>query len=239
MDIKITTEGGTTILESPYHPDLPPAARKLGGRFAGGVWRFDGRDEQRVRDLAREVYGTDGTPGKVVTIRIPMDAFEDMLSSQRGGEQVFAFGRKVVERRHRDRPVDLGDGVIVISGGFPAGGGSMKNPRLVADRGTVLEIRDVPAGHRDLAEYADYIQVVDDQVPAVEELLAERERLLKRLEEIEALLPEPEGAEMGTREAAAALGVSVRTVQRWAQQGKVQARKDERGRWVITITLGH
>lgn len=73
--------------------------------------------------------------------------------------------------------------------------------------------------------------------PSAEELLAERERLLARLAEIDALLPVPEGTTVGTREAAQILGVSVRTVQRWAAAGKVSATKDN-GRWVITITIG-
>jgi len=38
-----------------------------------------------------------------------------------------------------------------------------------------------------------------------------------------------------SREAAAQLGVSVRTVQRWAAAGKIEAIKDERGRWVIAL----
>lgn len=74
-------------------------------------------------------------------------------------------------------------------------------------------------------------------VPTESELLAEREALLARVAEIDALLPEPEGTEMSTRQAAAALSVSVRTVQRWAATGKVQAAKDSHGRWIITITV--
>ncbi|MER5647283.1 helix-turn-helix domain-containing protein [Streptosporangium sp. NPDC002524] len=39
-----------------------------------------------------------------------------------------------------------------------------------------------------------------------------------------------------TREAAAALRVSIRTVQRRAASGKLNATKDTTGRWVITLT---
>ncbi|MER7131234.1 helix-turn-helix domain-containing protein [Streptosporangium saharense] len=39
-----------------------------------------------------------------------------------------------------------------------------------------------------------------------------------------------------TREAAAAHGVSLRTAQRWAAQGKLNAVKDTSGRWIITLT---
>lgn len=40
---------------------------------------------------------------------------------------------------------------------------------------------------------------------------------------------------VSVREAAAELGVSVRTVQRRAAAGKIAAHKDERGRWVVTL----
>jgi hypothetical protein len=39
-----------------------------------------------------------------------------------------------------------------------------------------------------------------------------------------------------TREAAAAHRVSLRTAQRWAKTGKLNAAKNEAGRWVITLT---
>jgi excisionase family DNA binding protein len=76
-----------------------------------------------------------------------------------------------------------------------------------------------------------------EEQPSEADLLAERERLLARVAEIDALLPPPPAAEVTTRQAAQALGVSIRTVQRWAAQGKVQASKDAQGRWVITITI--
>lgn len=238
MDIKITTENGITTLVSPYNPDMPAEARKIGGRFdrAAKAWRFDARDEERVRDLARRFYGTDGTEpeGDLVTVRVELWRCE-------GSKNFATFaGRRIAERPHRDSSVRLAANVVLVEGTLPPSGGSMRYPEIDAPAGTRVEIRDLPRASLAAADREGIpYEIVEEQGPDVDALLAERERLLKRLEEIEALLPEPEGAEMGTREAAAALGVSVRTVQRWAQQGKVQARKDDKGRWVITITLGH
>lgn len=96
---------------------------------------------------------------------------------------------------------------------------------LDASAGWALKVRDEIAAR--LAEPAPE--------PGTDALLAERAELLARLAEIDALLPEPEGVEADTRTAAAVLGVSVRTVQRWAAQGKVTARKDG-GQWIVTIT---
>lgn len=228
-DIEIKTIEGKTTLKSPYNPELPPKARKIGGKFAYGLWHFDARDEQRVRDIAIEVYGTTGTPSETKTVRINMDDYD-------GDEQeLWLFGRCVARRPGRDYSVKLGDGVIVTEGGFGGRGGSVKNPRLDPREGTVLEIRDVPAQHPELTEYADRIEVIDEAID-IDALTDERERLLARIAEIDAMLPEPEGTEMTTREAATALGVSVRTVQRWASTGRVESRKTETGRWVITIT---
>ncbi|HET8684960.1 MAG TPA: helix-turn-helix domain-containing protein, partial [Micromonosporaceae bacterium] len=100
----------------------------------------------------------------------------------------------------------------------------VKHWRLGPESGWALAVRDEVAA-------------LMAQPASVDELLAERERLLARLAEIDAQLPEPAGVEVDTRAAAQALGVSVRTVQRWAATGKVAASKDAAGRWVITITI--
>ncbi|MER7002192.1 helix-turn-helix domain-containing protein [Dactylosporangium sp. NPDC000555] len=100
---------------------------------------------------------------------------------------------------------------------------------LGSERGWALLVRDQIAAH--MAKPAE------PATPDVDALLAEREALLARIAEIDALLPEPEGTEVDTRQAAQVLGVSIRTVQRWAAQGRVQATKSDSGHWVITITI--
>jgi hypothetical protein len=226
--IEITATDKQLTVDSPYHPDWPAQARQLGGKFAAGVWTFSARDEQRVRDLCREVYGTDGTPTQTVTVTVPLRKWS-------GEQTVWFAGRRIAHRPGRDQRVILGDDVVVAAGQLKSSGGSMKNPRLGDyDMDVVLEVRDVPVGHSDLA--IDGVQVVDTGAVDTDALTAEREQLLARVAEIDALLPEPEGTEVDTRQAAQALGVSVRTVQRWAAQGRVQAHKDN-GRWIITITI--
>jgi hypothetical protein len=184
--VQITTTDTSVTLVSLYHHALPDKARAIGGRFdsATKAWHFDVRDEQRVRNLAREVYGTDGTPGQTVTVRLDISAFRNEGS-------VFLLGREIATRPSRDAPVRLGRGVIVVAGGFDWRGGSVKNPRLDPDDGTVLEIRDVPAEHSDLQR--DDVQIIDQSID-VGALLAERERLLARVAEIDATIASQEGA---------------------------------------------
>lgn len=49
--------------ESPFHPAFPEAARQLGGKWnpVQVAWFFDIRDEDRVRQLCRDLFGTDGS----------------------------------------------------------------------------------------------------------------------------------------------------------------------------------
>jgi hypothetical protein len=186
MTISIVTDDKAVTLAAPYHPDLPAQARELGGEFDGNSksWRFDPRDEQRVRELAKSIYGTDGTPTETVTVQINVDDYLDILNRQRGPEQLFLFGREVARRPDRDQRVRLGQGVVVISGGFPVHGGSVKNPALAAEDDTILEVRDVPASHPDIT---GSVTLIDAKVDT-DALRAERERLLARIAEIDTLL---------------------------------------------------
>lgn len=174
IEVEVVVSGKTVTVKAPFSPDFPAPARDAGGNWNGDVWTFDVRDESRVRALCREIYGTDGAVAETVTVRtsnIPWD------------KTMFAYGRRVAHRPSRDERVRLGEGVVIIEGGFPPSGGSVKNPRLDPEQGTVLEIRDVPAGHADVVPE----DIVDRSVD-VEALRAEREHLLARLAEINALL---------------------------------------------------
>lgn len=182
VNVSVTIDGEKVIVNSPYHPDFPAPAKAIGGKFSSstGTWTFAGRDEQRVRDLCREVYGTDGTPGPTVDVHVSLDALPGW-----DWQSLYFAGRQLVSRRHRDDAVRLGEDVIVIAGGFPSSGGSVKNPRITAEKGTVLEVRGVPAGHPDIT--TEGVTVIGrDEPPADRETLsAEREQLLARLAEID------------------------------------------------------
>lgn len=138
-DVKVEQSGNYLSVTSPYNPDFPASARHLGGRWDAGrkVWSFDARDESAVRQALRETYGTDGSaPVQLVTIRVRIpDASTD---------EYWACGRRIARRVSRDEDVRLGDGVVIVAGGFADSGGSAKHPRLSPLAGTVLEVRDVP-----------------------------------------------------------------------------------------------
>ena len=125
-------------VESPYNPNFPKRARALGGKWKAPLWIFDARDEKRVRDLCIEIYGTDGSSPELVSIRVTVE--ESDYSYEKS---FYVAGVQVARSFDRDSGARLGDGVVLLKGGFGSAG-SRKNPTITVDAGTIFELRDVP-----------------------------------------------------------------------------------------------
>lgn len=193
--ITITTDGAGCTLDAPYDPALPKLARALGGRWDGPerVWRFDARDEAAVRQLAVEIYGTDGTvdadqPGVTVRVAVRQHVWADELR---------LAGRVIARRNARDGQVRFGEGTVLVASGFEPRGGSVRDPQLAPLSGTVLEVRDVPAGQatRMVAQGAGAVTILSAHSETVERLQARRAELLRELGQVEAELAALSGPE--------------------------------------------
>jgi hypothetical protein len=162
MTVTVTDSGaGKLAVKSPYHPDFSGRAKKIGGRWSASakVWSFDKRDEERVRKLLVDLFGTDGTPAlasDLLTIRAPATVCEGRHCTF-GGSRPMTFwlaGREVARVSGRDSGAKLGDGVILLTGKFFSAG-SVKSPACEYKDGTIVEVRDVPraAAEKVHAEY--------------------------------------------------------------------------------------
>ena len=189
-NIKISKQGERLYLASPYHPDVPREAKNLGGRWDAGAksWHFDPRDEDRVRDLCRNIYGTDGTDPRKVTVQMKLGAFASYQKS------IYVLGAPVASVFGRDGGAKLADGVVLV-GGSIGSSGSRKNPKIVSDKGAVIELRDVAreaiervlSGEIEAGDYVVGIKVTETKTDR-DALLAERDRLKVRIAEIDVLL---------------------------------------------------
>ncbi len=186
--IKITTTEAVTTLHSPYSPTLPAMAKAIGGKFDGGSksWVFAKQDEERVRDLARQLYGTDGTQSDLVNVRCTLAevSSSDLHIDYSRGSTWYFSGRVLVSRAERDAAVRLGPDVILVAGQFASSSGSRANPTVGAVAGIILEIRNIP---RNAVEGKAGFEIIETHVD-LDALRSERDRLASRIAEIDALL---------------------------------------------------
>lgn len=126
---------------SPYNSSLPSRARDLGGEWdkVRSAWKYHTDEWELVAELYRDIYGYfDEKPDFVTAI---VTCSEDLPSKWH--DSIYFAGLPVATAYDRDSGAKLGEGVIVIKGGFDSGG-SKKNWRTVAKEGTIFKVKNVP-----------------------------------------------------------------------------------------------
>ena len=186
--VQITKTENKIHVESPYNPDLPSRARKLGGKWnaAQKVWSFDARDEDRVRKLYRNIYGTDGSAdnGESVTVRCKTQ--NKIYSERHSG--LFIGPVQVARAFGRDSGATLADNVVILRGSIGSGG-SRANWHTITSEGVELEIRDIPRGTaKQVLSDSDWTSEIIDTTIDKSDLEEEKQQLLARIAEIDELL---------------------------------------------------
>jgi hypothetical protein len=187
--VTIEREGNVISCRSPYHPAFIARAKELHGRYDDGLWLFPTEQEEGVRSICREIYGTDGTGDQVlVTLQVELGQMRLV-----GRPDFFLAGRRIAYRPQRDSRVRLGPRVTVIRGGFPASGGSIERPRLQPSPDTVVEVMDVPqeAAQAALREHPDLVRVYTaspahtSSDPVLQVLEGERAKIQQLLDDLD------------------------------------------------------
>lgn len=135
---------------SPYSNEFVQIARQMNGVFnrETKAWYFPAEDLDVVRGRVKEIYGVDPLEDEQEeTVSVQFDIGESCGNYYY--RSFFAMGRDIAYRPGRDSSVRLGEGVTLVAGKFPSSGGSVKNPNINPEPGTVLRVRNVP---RSLAE---------------------------------------------------------------------------------------
>jgi len=139
--IKISKMADRLYVRTPYHPQFIEYAHNLHGCWEAKqkVWCFSSRDEERIRQICHEIFGTDGDDEPLlVTVRVDLDAIKV------DGDELYLCGRQVLRKLYRNLPPLLGEDVIVYKGSLKKHGGSRGYPKITWEPGTWLEIRNVP-----------------------------------------------------------------------------------------------
>lgn len=192
MAVKVTNRDGMLAVYCPFSNSFVSFAHMRGGKWSDGTdqWLFDPRDEFAVRTTLIDIYGTDDTANcPKIDVRLNLDDMAEQVSTGR----LFTCGREIARRKYWDSFVDLGENVVVLSGGFPRETASRK-ALLEPMPGTVLEVRGVPvqAAERALRKHPNAAALLGSydierlkaerafhsaRIAALDELIARREAI--------------------------------------------------------------
>jgi len=184
MSFKIIEANGKAQIVSPYNPEYVDKIKKMGGRWdsAAKVWTVDPRNVEVVRQAMREVYGQDDRPADLVSVKVTM-----LSSKSEGRGPVVMLGRTIASAWGRDSGARIGEGVVFVEGGADSGG-SVKNWETVVTKGSVIIIHDVPRALAEANPEGLTLEILAEETPNLAALQEERERLLARVAEIDAIL---------------------------------------------------
>ena len=186
--VRFKIDGSRLMVESPYHPSFPAAARRLGGTWddRSRMWSFDVRDESRVRELTQRIYGEGGeNSGRLYTVRLRS---QGSWCVRHGG--LYWGVRELAHATGRDSGARLGPGVVLLQGGFGSGGSRANWTTDVRDN-TVVELKDVPEACLTMdSNDTDWevLEAIEQSAADVPALSTERIRLLQRIAEIDQVL---------------------------------------------------
>lgn len=179
---------------SPYNASFVKKARMLKGNWNGKGWEFKKEHEDIVKGHLMDIYGDDGSAISKCIVRVNLSKLSEIDYSQLWNDEIRMFGRTLAIRKYRDSAPLLDKTVVLVKGGFPNSGGSRNNPNLKFYDNTILQIEDVPEhlyvkllNEYDLKDDNDIIYRVDNK-NNIDKLKEEKERLLKRLSEIDNIL---------------------------------------------------
>lgn len=187
-NVTIEINGSKLRAITPYNAMFVDLAHRLNAKWNKPAWVFDARDEHRVRKCCMELFGEDGVSvSEKVTLRIEWPG--GGCSSRDG---IYILGRVIAMASGRDSGARVGEGIVTLKGGFGSGG-SVKNWETRVDYGTIVLVRDMPKDAVDalIAEgHRSRVYSIEPEAPVVDAaaLRAERDRLLVRIAEIDALL---------------------------------------------------
>lgn len=190
--IEIIRSENRIAVKSPYNPTLPQRARALGGSWDASkkVWVYDAADEELVRSLYMDVYGEwEGSQH----IRVRITTEKDLVGRR---DSVYICGVQIARAYGRDSGAKVMDAKF-ISGDLPTSGGSAKHWCTIVPAGAMFDIQ-IPQDRladieREGEDRGFTVQVVDEgQDRKIQNLRDERERLLARIAEIDAILEKEE-----------------------------------------------
>lgn len=192
-EINVRFEGGYAYINSEYNAEfVRNLKKKIGGaRWTGESWRIPEEAIDTARTVMEDAYGHSDLGGNEV-ISVKAEFSEGYYAPK---EDVVLYGKVIASASGRDSGARLGTDVECISGGVTSGG-SVKNWTSVVRENSVFILRNVNQNLYERERGLDERRGIKSEIVGSkidrEKLIAEKERLLERIREIDQLLGKEE-----------------------------------------------
>lgn len=186
--MRIIVKNGEAYIYTPFHSEFVAKIKRVGSARwdpVCGAWVVNAKYISAVRKIMCDVYGESDIPaeGKRFDVKL---TFSKQYHCERDG--VFFFGKCLAYARGRDGGAKGGEGVCYLDGSCSSGG-SARNWQSIIEEGSVVMVYDVPEV---LVQKEKPVDGVDfefiERIPDKAALLQEKESLLARVAEIDAIL---------------------------------------------------
>lgn len=187
-DTKIEIKNEKAYVYTPYNKNFVKKIKKIRGAWNGNAWVIDAAFVPAVREIMTNIYGYNDTEEvETVTLRLTFLQYKEEYH-----DDIRLFGKTIASAYGRDSGAKLGKDAALIKG-CVFSGGSVKNwtSNIAAD--SVILLNNVPRtmyerkkGLYDPDEIK--IEVVENDKFNTNKLKEEKERLLKRIAEIDRIL---------------------------------------------------
>lgn len=190
MNIIINQE--KALVYTPYNYDFVQKIKSIGSsKWNGSAWEVPACTVEQVREIMMDVYGEtdiEAAPKMYAKIKV-VDT--DWAPANRG---IYLFGKLIARAYGRDSDAMVGDDVAFTKKA-PVSGGSRNRPDVIIEQGAELVIHNIPESKIDpqipnygIPEEYIVVEVSKESDVKKSKLLEEKERLLKRIKEIDDIL---------------------------------------------------
>lgn len=183
---EIKVNDGKAFVYTPYNAEFVSKIKLLGGRWnpSEKCWTVAEFKVDDVRSTMRSIYGRDDQPvAETVDVILTFTAEVSEWHAP-----VTILGRTIATAWGRDSGARMGDEVMFLEG-KPESGGSVKNWHTIVPSGSVVKLPQLPKTATEECELPNGVtmQIIGGDIDR-DALIAEKEKLLARLAEIDAIL---------------------------------------------------
>lgn len=192
MAISIRVQDDKAYISSPFNQDFIHKIHSIGSakwERKLQAWSVPVNELENVKKMLREVYGTDGSENSEpkVTVKLTIDDDVDLDDFQEDPMTMTLFGREIMRAYSRDSGVKVAPDVTVV--GDYGSGGSRNHPTIWFGKGAEIYVYKVPESLAKKAKVPHMtVEIISEPKIDHQALLDEKERLLKRIAEIDKLL---------------------------------------------------